>query len=239
MKAKESQSQQVTLDQALAILLLNKKIRKGSKRTVDLVTLSNCWKIVKSSYKSTAETSNRLGVSNETIRVYELVCRLDDRIKKFIRARLIDSIETIEAISRLQPIERQVEAAKVISAYGLNTASARSLVQYAKTNPTVSIEECIKTILRARPQELYVVVVVLADTDLRFLENRARSLSISLPELVEKTLDARGLQSSCKVKGTFIMVNLAEGVYKTLKKEAIYLKTSVDQILYRIIKTTE
>jgi hypothetical protein len=214
--------------------MLNRKSRKGSSRTTDLVTLAESWRIVAASHKSRMETLEKLGVSDETLRVYQLIPKLDPRIRALVEARKIDSLETIEAISRIHEGGRRLKVAEATASHHLSTKQARSLVQLLKANPKLEVGEAVQRVLREKPEEMYVMAVGMDDETMRSVNPSGKVMSWGQEIKIDQ--EGEPISGNLSAKGRLLLVSMSKKDYSKLKELAKRTNASTEELIIRGLK---
>lgn len=214
---------------ALALLLLN---TKGRSRSTDLVSLGQAAEALKELYSSRKVVARKVGVSEETLRVYELANSLPSQVKSFVQARLIDNPEIIEVISRLKKPAHQLDFAKNIVAFGLNTEDTRAVEKFARNHPTMSFESSVNRVLKSKNimEKRFVLVTELSEDSVRKLGSTDSSSLLS-------RLRKMGLSDliACKLHGrTLVLVTGKEGpsiLRRNAAQLGVDLKSTIDTLI--------
>jgi hypothetical protein len=210
-------------NEALALLIHNSKTRT---RNTDLVTLAHAEELARQEEKlSRRELANKLGVGEETLRVYSLAGKLPSDVKSLVKARLIDGPEIVEVLSRSHDPKRQSEIARALIAYGLGTNDARMIERFARDNPKLTIEECVSRVLSSKPtvERRYAIVTELQPSTVKVLETRN-------DDAVKSILTKEGLSeilSFVRLRNIMVLV-VGESGFSFLRKIAQASMISID-----------
>lgn len=226
-----------TEEKALAILASN---LKRKKRTVDMITIAECINYLKELYGSWREVTRRADVSYEMLREFRATLELPDEVKRLVKARMIDSVEVAEEISKLDGAERQIELAKNFVSQKLTTKDIRDTVQYAKANPNLSIEKCVRRVLASKPvvEKRYMVVMELRNSTLQTLRKEAEKLSLTTEDLVKSIVEDLKVENliSCETRGKIIAITVGEGGLTALKGKARKLNVDLEELAETIVE---
>lgn len=228
----------LTEEKALAILASN---LKRKKRTVDMLTIAESCRYLKELYGSWMEVARKADVSYEMIREFSAILKLPPSVQQLVRARAIDRVEIADELSKIAGADRQIKAAEIFASQKLTTKDVRDVVQYAKTNPDLSIEECVNRVLESKPiiEKRYVVVMELQNYTLQTLDEESQKLTTS-PQNLSKTIieDALKLKNmmSFDMHGRVIAVTVGAEGFKTLKTETKKLRVNLENLADRIIQ---
>jgi ParB-like chromosome segregation protein Spo0J len=212
-------------NEALALLIRNSKTRA---RNTDLVTLAHAEEFLMRLYKlGRSELANKIGVSEETLRVYSLASTLPSDVKSLVKARLIDGPEILEVLSRSHDPKRQSEIARALTAYGLGTKDARMVEKFARDNPKLTIEECVSRVLSSKPtvERRYAIVTELQPSTVKVLETRN-------DDAVKSILTKEGLSeilSFVRLRNIMVLV-VGESGFSFLRKIAQASMISIDMV---------
>jgi len=210
-------------NEALALLIHNSKTRV---RNTDLVTLAHAEELARQEEKlGRRELANKLGVREETLRVYSLAGKLPRDVKSLVKARLIDGPEIVEVLSRSHDPKRQSEIARALIAYGLGTNDARMIERFARDNPKLTIEECVSRVLSSKPtvERRYAIVTELQASTVKVLETRN-------DDAVKSILTKEGLSeilSFVRLRNIMVLV-VGESGFSFLRKTAQASKITID-----------
>lgn len=218
----------MTEAEALALLIHNSKSRS---RKVDLLTLAEASEYLEKLCGSRKDVADRVGVKPETLRVYGLVHRLPERVKRMVHARLVDNPEIVEVISRQKEKHAedwQTELAEAVASYGLHTKDVRDIERYARDNPGSSLAESISRVLRSKPtvEKRYVVITDLGEG----ISGRlSRIREEDRLEFVSKALGIRLI--SCDLRGNGLLLLLSEEAFAALSKRAGETKMPLEVLI--------
>jgi hypothetical protein len=215
----------MTEAEALALLIHNAKSRS---RKTDLLTLAEASEYLEQLYESKEEVARRVDVNPETLRVYGLVRRLPEEVKRLVRSRLIDNPEVVEAILRLPDEQKRLELANAVVSYGLNTQDTRNIEKYCRYNPEATVEESISRVLRSKPtvEKRYVLITELAEGASVGL---SRVRDEDRLEFFSKALGTRVI--SYDLRGGSLLLLLSEEAFATLSTKARKAKTPLEVLI--------
>lgn len=228
---------ELTEEKALAILASN---LKRKKRNVDMITIAECINYLKELYGSWGEVTRRADVSYEMLREFRATLELPDEVKRLVKARMIDSVEVAEEISKLDGAERQIKLAENFVRQKLTTKDVRDTVQYAKANPNLPIEKCIQRVLASKPvvEKRYMVVMELRNSTLQTLKKEAEKLSLSTEDLVGSIVEDLRVENliACDTRGKIIAITVGEDGLMALKGKARKLNVDLEELAETIVE---
>ena len=125
------------------------------------------------------------------------------------------SFSTGAQIAKLTDFDEQDKVIQSSLEKGIKKKEARKIVQYRKTHPKVTIEECIKKILKIRPVEKVTNVVCCT------LEEKFRNTIEPKQDKLVKSLRTKlnGEIFKINIKGKIIMIFMDDNAFNTLEKK--------------------
>jgi hypothetical protein len=144
--------EQSQLDDALAALLAS---TKRTKRTLNLIEVSEKLGTAIRLLGSLRAVANALGLSDETVRQFGRVEKLSPHVRKLLKSGQITSMDLADRLSRLPSADQYPIAAGVISG-ALDARDVRAILPLRKAIPEAPIQQLIRRIRGSRNIKEYV-----------------------------------------------------------------------------------
>jgi hypothetical protein len=171
-------------ESALAIIFAN---TKRHKRTVDLLTIAQCFNFLKNIYRTQEVVAEKTDLSREMVREFLQILKLPEYVKELIRSRKIDSIDTAYRLSKIK--DEQTLATVVEKLLNLQTHDLRDVISAVKENAELSIDEATEAVLKSKPRNLHIFVLDFSEKNYKKIITIAKKEKTSPAELIKKIVE--------------------------------------------------
>lgn len=227
-------------DTAIRILVANIKI--DGKRTIkysdDLLTIAEAFKVlVKANKGSITKTAKELGfVSDTHISKFLNLLKLEKRVKKFIKARLLGFTKSYQI--SLLPKQKQFWYAQRIIEHKLNTNDVEKLIDHALTYPDKSVGQCLRDLEKWRPKEkeVHLLLIELNHDVMETLTDVSQRWNLDPKEMVKFLFKqkASAKLDSVKINDSFLSITTDREGYDSIIK-AVTNKSKLEDVISRWI----
>jgi len=134
------------------------KIGKGTRRKyrdLDLLDVSEEIKSLYLSLKSLSKVAELTKLSPEMVREFLQVNKLDPRVKRLIKKRLINSVDIAYRLSKLKKDDQYI-LAKLLIKNGFTSKDIRNVVNFKLDNPKVSLMRATERVIQSKDKKLFV-----------------------------------------------------------------------------------
>jgi len=152
-KARLSASEKERLEKALVRLVGS---TRRSHRTKNLLEVATELEVAKKLLGSRKDIAKRIGLSEEMLREFASINRLDKSVQKMVKKGLLSSVDVAYRISML-PKGDQLQVARAYIEKKLSGKEVRNVVSLFKRNPNRKIEEAIKRVKSSRDIIQYII----------------------------------------------------------------------------------
>jgi len=171
-------------ENALAVIFTN---TKRHKRTIDLLTVAECFYFLRNIYGTQEAVAEKTDLSREMVREFLRIRNLPEYVKKLIRSRKVDSIDTAYRLANIK--DEQTLRIVIDKLLSLRTHDFRDVISTAKENAELSIDAAREAVLKSKPQNLHVFVLDFDEEDYRKLVGIAKNRNNSPAELVKRIVE--------------------------------------------------
>jgi len=140
-------------DEIHAILIAN-TARK--KRQMNLLDIADAISEYKNTYGSLTELANSVQISVGMLRKFLAVNSLSGEVRKLVKVKIIDSVETVNALSKF-PANDQLFLYKKIAKDKLNSQDIRALRPLRKQFSKVPISDLVDKLIKTKSERISVV----------------------------------------------------------------------------------
>lgn len=168
-------------ESALAIIYSN---TKRHKRSLDLLTIAECFEYLKKIYGTQEAVAKKTDLSREMVREFLQVLTLPEYVKQLIRNRRIDSIDTAYRLTKIKD-ENTLEN-YTSQLLNLSTHDIRDIIQATKENIGWSIEGAREIVLKTKPTNLHFFVLDFSNDDYNKLIAASKKLNCSTAEIIKR-----------------------------------------------------
>ena len=152
-KARLSASEKERLEKALVRLVGS---TRRSHRAKNLLEVATELEVAKKLLGSRKDIAKRIGLSEEMLREFASVNRLDKSVQNMVKKGLLSSVDVAYRISML-PKGDQLQVARAYIEKKLSGKEVRDVVSLFKRNPNRKIEEAIKKVKSSRDIIQYII----------------------------------------------------------------------------------
>jgi len=202
------------LQDALALIIACTR-RAHQDRPKDIVTIAESITFAKEKMGSLGTVARSVGVSEQQLRDFLAVMRLDDITREKVRTRAIDSVDVVKNLAKL-PFDKQKTLAECLSRGEINSQDVRVITGFALRFPQKRIERILREYRQSKDTKIYVVRFRIPDG------LGARTLS----QAFEKIVQERAIHNLL-VKGHVGELELTEAGYKSLRTEVRRMGTTL------------
>lgn len=177
------------LDEDTALAVVISSVRGRKKKRVGLLTVAECCRYLTNLYRSYTAVAKKVGASAEIVREFDSLLDLPEKVKKLISDGEI-GLDTGYRISRdIKYPKRQIEIGRAVA--DLNAFDARGLIDYAKRNPTLSVEKCRQQVSKSKTitKKLHVFILPLQEEIFGQLKVASKELKTTPEELIRKIVE--------------------------------------------------
>jgi len=205
---------QKKLQDALALIIACTR-RAPQGRPKDIVVVAEAIAYAKQQMGSLTRVGQTVGVSEQQLRDFLAVMRLDDDIRALVQKRVIDSVDVVKNLAKLSG-ESQRVLAESLRCGEINSQDIRVVTGFARTFPEKKMEKILSEYGHSRDVKIYVVRFHISDP---VAANTVRSR-------VETVVGKKGI-SSLSVKGRVGELELTRAGYRRLREEVRRRRTTL------------
>lgn len=222
------------LDEETALTTLLFYLKRRKKLTgLPLLNSAEAAEYLRGLYKSQAEVARKTGVSSDIIGALIKISKAPNAFKQIIRTGGI-GLDASYRICTLKSSEDKVKLAKAAVDLHLNGMDVRHIAQYARRNPHIPIEVCVKRVLESKPvvERRHIVVMELQDATFQALRIEAEKLKSTSEDLARTVIENRLKPeniASFAMRDKMIIIALQEEPFQALKGEAKKLKLNLEE----------
>ncbi len=171
-------------ESALAIIFAN---TKRHKRTVDLLTVAECFYFLRNIYGTQEAVAEKTDLSREMVREFLQILNLPEYVKKLIKSRKVDSIDTAYRLSKIK--DEQTLRTVINKLLSLQTHDLRDVISTAKENAGLSIDAAKEAVLKSKQRNLHVFVLDFSEENYKKLVAVAKNKNNTPAELVKRIVE--------------------------------------------------